>query len=177
MKTSRLAADATLYRAFMPRWAAEPLSGAGAALSGGRFNRHDVPALYLAFDLATAVAEYQQAAPFLPPFTLVTYRANLPPLVDVRLLDDAWDGLWHDWQEDWRSLVVAGIEPPGWVLGDLVRTAGLPGIIFPSLAHTQGMNVVLFTDALPMSDVLSVLDDGRLPRDGSSWESDGDQDR
>lgn len=155
----------------MPRWAAEPLSGAGAAQSGGRFNRHDVPALYLSLELATAVAEYRQAAPFLPPFTMVTYRANLPPLVDVRLLDDEWDALWLDWKEDWRMLLVNGVEPPSWVLGDMVRAAGYPGIIFPSLASDGGVNIALIADVLSPADVLMVMDDGRLPRDGRSWEA------
>lgn len=82
-------AQCTLYRAFTPRWAAEPLSGAGAARSGGRFNRFGQPALYLSLHLDTAAAEYAQAAPFLPPFTLVSYRADLPALADVRLLDAA----------------------------------------------------------------------------------------
>lgn len=173
MKTSELPADVTLYRAFMPRWAAEPLSGAGAALSGGRFNRHGVPALYLSLELATAVAEYQQAAPFLPPFTMVTYRAKLPPLVDVRLLDGQWDPLWNDWDEDWRTLLVNGIEPPSWVLGDLVRRAGLPGILFPSAAVAGGLNLVLFLGSLAVDGVLSIQDDGRLPRDGRSWGPEG----
>lgn len=169
MKTTRLAQDEILYRAFTPRWAAEPLSGAGAAQSGGRFNRNDVAALYLSLELETAVAEYQQAAPFLPPFTMVTFRANLAPLVDLRLLDDDWDALWFDWKEDWRKLVVNGIEPPSWVLGDMVRTAGYPGLVFPSMARPGGLNIVLFTDRLPPSSALLVLDDGRLPRDGRSW--------
>lgn len=173
MKTTRPAAGEILYRAFTPRWAAEPLSGAGAALSGGRFNRPDVPALYLSLELATAVAEYRQAAPFLPPFTLVTYRSNLPPLVDVRLLDDEWDALWPDWKEDWRALLVNGVEPPSWVLGDMVRAAGHPGMIFPSLAASGGVNIVLFADVLVLAEVLAVVDDGRLPRDGSSWEGGG----
>lgn len=154
----------------MPRWAAEPLSGAGAALSGGRFNRHGVPALYLSLELATAVAEYRQAAPFLPPFTLVSYRANLPPLVDVRRLDGDWDALWNDWDEDWRTLLVNRIEPPSWVLGELARAAGFAGILFPSKV-TDGLNLVLFTESLSMEGALSVLDDGRLPRDGRSWQS------
>ena len=93
-------AQCTLYRAFTPRWAAEPLSGAGAARSGGRFNRFGQPALYLSLHLDTAAAEYAQAAPFLPPFTLVSYRADLPALADVRLLDASWDALWADWTDD-----------------------------------------------------------------------------
>jgi RES domain-containing protein len=47
------------YRAHTPRWASEPLSGAGAARQGGRPNRAGVHALYLATSQETAIAEYQ----------------------------------------------------------------------------------------------------------------------
>jgi len=36
-----------LYRAHTPRWSFAPLSGAGAAVQGGRFNRKGIEALYL----------------------------------------------------------------------------------------------------------------------------------
>ncbi|MCC8617762.1 RES family NAD+ phosphorylase [Xanthomonas vesicatoria] len=162
-------AQCTLYRAFTPRWAAEPLSGAGAARSGGRFNRFGQPALYLAMELDTAAAEYAQAAPFLPPFTLVSYAAELPALADLRLLDSAWDALWADWTDDWRKALVNKVEPVSWVLGDMLREALIPGVIFPSIAAPTGVNVVLFLDMLQPDQVLRVLDDGRLPRDGRSW--------
>lgn len=164
--------DVALYRAFMPRWAAEPLSGAGAALAGGRFNRVSQPALYLSFELTTAVSEYQQTSAFAPPLTLVTYRANLPPLVDLRRLHEGgWDPLWLDWSCDWRQLsIIASVEPPSWVLADLARELGHAGIIFPTQASPGGVNVVLFADVLPLDQLLTVVDpDGVLPRDGRSW--------
>ena len=132
--------DVSLYRAFMPRWAAEPLSGAGAALAGGRFNRIAQPALYLSFELTTAVSEYQQTSAFAPPLTLVTYRASLPPLVDLRRLHEGcWDPLWQDWSCDWRQLsIIARVEPPSWVLADLVRQLGHAGIIFPGCPCPHG---------------------------------------
>ncbi|MFO3707337.1 RES family NAD+ phosphorylase [Xanthomonas codiaei] len=162
-------AHCTLYRAFTPRWAAEPLSGAGAARSGGRFSRFGQPALYLSLQLDTAAAEYAQAAPFLPPFTLVSYAAQLPALADLRLLDASWDALWADWTDDWRKALVNKVEPVSWVLGDLLREAQVPGVIFPSMALPDGVNVALFLDMLQPEQVLRVLDDGRLPRDGRSW--------
>ncbi|MBB5882155.1 hypothetical protein GGR74_003377 [Xanthomonas arboricola] len=55
------------------------------------------------------------------------------------------------------------------MLGDLLREAQIPGVIFPSMALPEGINVVLFMDMLQPEHVLRVLDDGRLPRDGRSW--------
>lgn len=129
-----------------------------------------MPALYLSLDAATAIAEYQQASPYLPPLTLVSFLATLPPLVDVRLLDETWDPLWRDWQEEWRPLVIRGIEPASWALSDQVLAASHAGIIFLSAVGPPGISLVLFTDFLDMSRVLAVQDDGRLPRDGSSWD-------
>ncbi|KTS74569.1 RES protein [Pseudomonas oryzihabitans] len=162
-----------LFRAHTPRWASQPLSGAGAALRGGRFNREGVAALYLSLDELTALREYQQTSAFLPPATLCSYSATLSALVDLRLLqrDATWDELWHDWREDWRHLrFEQHIEPPTWVLADLVRTQGHCGILFPSLVHPGGTNVVLYPDLLGEGESLRVLDpDGQLPRDQSSW--------
>ena len=48
------------FRAHDPRWSFKPLSGDGAALYGGRYNRKGVPELYLALDAITAVREITQ---------------------------------------------------------------------------------------------------------------------
>jgi hypothetical protein len=57
-----------------PAWASWPTRGAGAAARGGRFNREGVEALYLSLDEVTALREYQQTSPFLPPCTMCSYR-------------------------------------------------------------------------------------------------------
>ncbi|WP_200964586.1 RES family NAD+ phosphorylase [Bosea sp. Root483D1] len=75
-------AGTLVYRAHTPEWATRPTSGAGAALKGGRFNRERVEALYLALDEVTALREYQQTSPFLPPCTICSY--TLENLVDLR---------------------------------------------------------------------------------------------
>jgi RES domain-containing protein len=43
--------DAPVYRALTPSWAFRPETGEGAALRGGRFNRPQVEARYLAATL------------------------------------------------------------------------------------------------------------------------------
>lgn len=163
----------TLYRALMLRWAMEPTSGAGAARQGGRFNRPGVEALYLSFTTATALQEYQQTSPFLPPCTLCSYDMQFDGLVDLRQLTDGppWDDLWQDWRDDWRrSLLELHIEPPTWVLSDLVREAGHRGIVFPSMLVPDGVNVVVYNDRFHTHNWVRVLDPAHeLPKDQSSW--------
>lgn len=162
-----------LFRALTPQWASRPTSGAGAALQGGRFNREGVDALYLSLDELTALREYQQTAPFLPPCLMCSYTVALRNLVDLRQLHrgEPWDELWHDWREDWRHLKFdRHIEPPTWVLADMALARGCTGILFPSLAHEGGTNLVVYSDRLQDGNSVTVNDpDGRLPRDQSSW--------
>lgn len=72
----------TAYRMHVPKWAATPTSGAGAAAHGGRLNRPGTKALYLALEPETAVREYQQLSPLMPPGTLVSYIVRVAPVVD-----------------------------------------------------------------------------------------------
>jgi len=128
-------AGTVLYRAHTPRWASRPASGAGAAAKGGRFNREGVEALYLSLEELTALREYQQTSPLLPPCTVCSYTVALRNLVDLRQLGRSplWDELWNDWREDWRHLKFEQhIEPPTWVLSDMVRGRALPGLCFPA---------------------------------------------
>jgi RES domain-containing protein len=66
----------TLFRMLAPKWAFQPLSGAGAAKQGGRFNRPGQHALYLSFSPQTAMAEYKQLLGLLLPGTLATDKAK-----------------------------------------------------------------------------------------------------
>ena len=161
------------YRAHTPEWASQPLSGAGAAKQGGRLNRPGVHALYLANSSDTAIAEYQQLSPLMPPCTLVAYQVTLASVVDFRQGFDpnAWSSLWQDLYCNWRKMAfIEEIEPPSWVLSDEVMAAGHAGVLFPS-THTKGVNLVVYLDALKARDQLAVHDpDGKLPRDRSSWE-------
>ena len=162
-----------LFRGHTPRWAYAPLSGSGAAEQGGRFNRKGIEALYLSLDSKTALAEYRQVSPLLEPCLITSYIASVGRLVDLRQFDggDGWDPLWTDWDTDWRNFVFnLHIEPPTWVLGDLVRKAGHAGILFPSLANTGGTNIVLYQDVFENGDSITVHDlHHDLPNDQSSW--------
>ena len=59
MITTQLPSTVDAHRMIVPRYASTPLSGAGAARAGGRFNRPGLEALYVSLEVLTAVAEYR----------------------------------------------------------------------------------------------------------------------
>lgn len=62
------------------------------------------------------------------------------------------------------------IEPPTWVLGDMVLARGHTGILFPSQANDNCTNVLVFLDQIKDDNTVDVNDPhGQLPRDQSSW--------
>ncbi len=148
-----------------------PLSGAGAAKAGGRFNRKGLSALYLSLDEVTALREYQQDEPIMPPGTIAAYHVTLDQVADLRggYDPDLWHPLWEDWNCNWRNLqLLHGITPPSWEVGDLVIAADIPAILFPSTRHVGGTNLVIFTDLLDGNSqrIVTVHDPlGRLARE------------
>jgi len=130
-------------------------------------------ALYLAMETETAILEYQQLSTLMPPGTLVAYTVTLSTVVDFRSgLDPAhWDALWSDFYCDWRGLWFdSRIEPPSWVIGDMVYAAGHAGILFPSVVAPEGTNLVVYPDRLESGN-LQVFDPmNALPRSQKSWE-------
>lgn len=173
MIVTTLDGSALFYRAHTPEWASQPLSGIGAAKHGGRLNRPGIHALYLSESQDTAIAEYQQLDSLMPPCTLVTYRVVLRAVVDFRggFVPKVWSPLWQELTCNWRRMaLLEHIEPPSWVLADEVIHTGHGGILFPSM-RTQGVNLVIYPDALGVEDRLDVHDPhSRLPRDRSSWD-------
>lgn len=173
MRLARIGPDDVFHRYLTPRWAHLPTSGAGAATDGGRFNRPGIEALYLSRAPQTALDELRQGASIVSPATLAAYRITLAEVVDLSAgFDPAeWAPEWSGWDCAWRQ--IARIErktPPSWVLSDAVITAGHRGILFPSLRHAGGANLVVFTANLTDGDKVEVHDpEGRLPRDQSSW--------
>ncbi len=173
MKIAGIGPDEVFHRYLTPKWAFLPTSGAGAAIDGGRFNRPGVEALYLSQAPQTAFEEYRQGASISPPATLAAYKITLAEVADLSqgFDPDVWDGAWREWDCAWRR--IARIDrkmPASWKLADQVITAGLRGILFPSLRHAGGTNLVVFTANLVERDTIKVHDpDHRLPRDQSSW--------
>ncbi|CDX20480.1 RES domain protein [Mesorhizobium sp. ORS 3324] len=173
MKLTRVGPNEIFHRYLTPKWAFLPTSGAGAATDGGRFNRPGVEALYLSRAPQTALEEYRQSASITPPATLAAYKITLAEVADLSqgFDPDIWDGAWQEWDCAWRQ--IARIDkkiPPSWKLADLIITAGLRDILFPSLRHAGGTNLVIFPANLVDADRVAVHDpDHRLPRDQSSW--------
>ena len=156
-----------------PKWASQPLSGAGAAKQGGRLNRPGVHALYLAAHANTALGEYTQKEMLMPPSTLVAYRVCLGSVVDFRSgFDPAhWTSEWQDLTCNWREdALLHRVDPPSRDLADFAISKGHRGILYPSQLVVGGVNLVVFLDHLKDGDAISVHDpDNSLPSDASSW--------
>lgn len=153
-----------LYRALNPIYAREPLSGRGAALYGGRFNRKGVPALYTSLSVITALREANQAGP-LQPTTLVCYDADIARVFDSR--DDA--ALAAEGMDaaglaaaTWRDEMRASGEARTQAFARRLADAGWHGLLvrsFTAGARAGDLNLVLWTwgEALPAR--LTLIDD------------------
>ena len=162
------------HRFLTPRWAHAPLSGAGAAQQGGRFNRPGTEALYLAQDVSTAQAEYAQGALWGAPGLHCVYRIRAQGIADLSLAHAA-ETLPQDWADmlcDWKQIArIEGRDPPSWRIADALLARGVPGLLYPSSRRTGGICLVLFLDTLRASSgsVAAHDPEGRLPRDAQSW--------
>ena len=164
------------FRGHDPRWSFTPLSGAGAAKTGGRFNRPGQPTLYLALDIITAVNECMQGfTQRLQPLTLCEYDVDCDPVADlgdaaacITLGVDPAD-LACAWLRDQR----AGRAPASWRVADQFRQQGHVGMIVPSFAPgaaAGARNLVLWRWGPDLPTRVNVFDPaGRLPRDQTSW--------
>lgn len=129
-----------------PRWAHEPLSGAGAALHGGRWNSQGVPALYMSSELMTAVAEYEQDLG-IRPGTFCAYSVAVNRILDLRDQDVlvACGISPADRFCTWKAiLLLRKLRPPGWDIADRLIAAGAAGILVPSAQGSGGTNLVLW---------------------------------
>ncbi|SDR55184.1 RES domain-containing protein [Paraburkholderia fungorum] len=140
---------------------------------GGRVNRIGLNALYLALDVQTAVSEYEQISPLMPPGTLVSYRVTADPVVDFTggFQGGVWSPVWEEFYCEWRGCWFnQRIEPPSWIIADEVVTAGAKGSLFRSRLSAEGVNLVMYVDDLTPADRIDVHDpQSSLPRDQSSW--------
>lgn len=160
----------TLYRALNPIYAREPMSGRGAELYGGRFNRKGTPALYTSLSILTALREANQAGS-LQPTTLVSYDAEFGHIFDTRDdiarriegMDDAGVA-----DPTWRDQMKAAGEAKTQAFAGKLAVAGYDGLLVRSFAPgatRDDINLVLWnwSDTAPCR--LTLIDDeGRLSR-------------
>jgi RES domain-containing protein len=155
-----------------PKWSHDPLSGAGAARFGGRYNPPGMPALYMSEAFATAVAEYEQDLG-IRPGTLCAYQVSVAPIVDLCnpavLSEVGWTN--DDLRCAWKKIaLIDKAIPPGWVLAQRLVDAGFAGVRVPSVQTRNGINVVLWRWNDGATRVVTALDPlGDLPRSQASW--------
>lgn len=162
--------EGPLYRALNPIYAREPMSGRGAELYGGRFNRKGTPALYLSLSVMTALRETNQAGS-LQPTTLVAYDADIEGVFDSRddaaLLAGGMDAAMLA-DPTWRDQMNTAGEATTQAFARKVATAGYYGLLVKSFAPGatgDDLNLVLWTwgNTAPCRLTL-VYDENRLSR-------------
>lgn len=131
------------------------------------------PALHLSPETDTAIRDYRQLSPLMPPGARVAYAVLVAPVVDFRTGFDAAHRSppWAELHRPWRELKFdQRVEPPSWVLADEVSAAGAKGVLFRSVVAPGGINLVVYAQALAAGDRLDVHDPGGLlPKNQDSW--------
>lgn len=158
------------YRAHDPRWSWSPVSGEGARLYGGRFNRIGVPAFYTSLSPMTALREVGSLGQPMQPILLCAYDVDAEPILDA--LDSTQrraHGVTDDELRcpDWERTMYAGGVAPSQALTDRLIAAGYVGMRVPSFvpgARADDVNLVFWSwsDHLP-SRIMLIDDERRLP--------------
>lgn len=158
------------YRAHDPRWSFDPISGQGAAISGGRFNIRGQAALYLSLEPITALAECTQGfAHRMLPLTLCEYDIACADVADLTDADtrQALGIKEKDMACPWLVFQRSGKIAPSQKLAQQLVAKGFNGALVPSYVpgiHEGATNLVLWnwSDTNPCK--VSVYDpEGRLP--------------
>lgn len=166
------------YRAHDPAWSFTPLSGEGAALTGGRFNRKGELTLYLSLDVMTCFGESTQGfTNRLQPLTMCEYGVDCDDVFDLR--DDAARQAQGVDRADlacaWLGFQLTGKQAPSWLIVDQLKATGQSGMLVPSFmpgATDANVNLVLWRWGPTLPHKVDVYDpSGRLPRNQMSWPS------
>lgn len=160
------------WRVLAPKWAHAPLSGAGAARHGGRYNAPGTAALYLSEDLLTAIAEYEQELG-IRPGTFCAYEVDVADIVDLThataraSLAITLEDLLAPWQE---IAFVRCEQPPIWALARRLNEGGCAGARVPSAVLSNAANLVLWRwNDGPHRRVVAHDPLGDLPLNQSAW--------
>lgn len=154
----------TVYRALNPVHAREPLSGRGAELYGGRFNKKGVAALYMSLSVMTSLREANQAGG-LQPTTLVSYEADIAKIFDCRD-EQALQAQGMDKaalaDTGWRDRMKATGEAPTQAFAARLVALGYHGLLVRSFAPGAGsddLNLVLWVWGDSAPHRLTLIDD------------------
>jgi RES domain-containing protein len=160
------------WRILAPKWAFQPLSGAGSAVYGGRWNSKGVSALYMSEDFDTAFAEYEQDL-LVRPGTFCLYRVALEQIADLcdpivqKAAGVTEELLFCPWKE---ILLVQKSKPPTWNLAQKLINLGFIGVRVPSARRKEGVNLVLWRWGEAGCEIEAFDPKGELPRDQHSWQ-------
>ena len=164
------------YRAHNPMWSFSPLSGAGAAIHGGRFNSKGMPALYLSLSIDGAVTEAAQGfAGKLEPLTICLYEVDCDDIVDLSTAEsrEVAGVELAEMASPWALDRAERRKPASWSLAERLIGEGATGILAPSfarLARPDMVNLVLWRWGPDLPHRVTAHDpSGRLPKDMLSW--------
>jgi RES domain-containing protein len=165
------------YRAHDPMWSFSPISGDGAAKTGGRFNPKGQATLYLSSNITTAVNECTQGFnQRLQPLTICEYDVDCEPIADLTSSQgrDDWGVKLDDLDCAWLRYLRAGKQAPSWRVAAHLKAAGFAGILVPSFAPSAlatSHNLILWRWSEDLPTRVAVFDPNRrLPRDQLSWQ-------
>jgi RES domain-containing protein len=164
------------FRAHDPNWSWAPLSGAGAALKGRRFNWPGLETLYLSLSFKTAFREVSAGFAYrLTPYVLCSYDVDCDDVADLRTEAGraGHDVPLADLACAWGDALIAGREPPSWAVVSRLMEQGHAGILVPSFANgatADDHNLVLWRWGPDPPHKVTVYDpSGKLPKNRLSW--------
>jgi RES domain-containing protein len=166
-----------VYRSASVRYANRDdlLAGAGSKSEGARWNPPaSVATVYTSLDLHTALAEafahhryYGFAVEKALPRVLVSIQVRLQrvlKLTDRRVSRTLGITRGQLVGEDWRACNRGGKEALTQAVGRLAWDAGWEGLVLPSAANPDGMNLVVFPgNLLPPRSYLLLINRDQLP--------------
>lgn len=133
--------SARTFRVVPPKWAHDPLSGEGARRHGGRFNPPGQSAFYSALDPHTAYAEYTQNL-FDRPGLFCAFDVSSARVLDLRLPDTLAALQLHE--DDLGARWFGLSDTPTQLLASRLVEQGFDGLLYASLQHQNGINLVLW---------------------------------
>lgn len=166
------------FRAHDPNWAWSPLSGAGAALKGRRFNWPGLETLHLSLSFTTVFREVSGGfAHRLTPYVLCSYDVDCDDIADLATAPAparaAMNVALADLACPWGNALLAGREPESWPVVRRLLATGHAGALVPSFAHgatPDDRNLVLWRWGPGLPHKVAVHDPaGKLPKTQLSW--------